>query len=209
MTPKVIHRLSVYRRILLELQAQGLAYVYSHQLAALAGGTAALVRRDLMRIGFTGSPARGYEVTALIAAVGKVLDHPEGLRVALVGVGNLGRAVLAYFLGRKPNLTIVAAFDSDPELAGRVIHGCRCHAAADLERICRELGVQVGIITVPAAAAQAVVDSMREAGVSSFVNFAPVSLRLPPGVHVQEMDITTTVEKAGYFARRDGEAKPL
>jgi len=209
MTPKVIHRLSIYRRILIELQAQGLAYLYSHQLAALAGGTAALVRRDLMRIGFTGSPARGYEVTALIDAVGKVLDHPEGLRVALVGVGNLGRAVLAYFLGRKPNLTIVAAFDSDSALAGRVIHGCRCHAATDLARICRELGVQVGIITVPAAAAQAAVDTMREAGVSSFVNFAPVALRLPPDVHVQEMDITTTVEKAGYFARRDGEAKPI
>ena len=207
MTPKVIHRLSVYRRILLGMQAQGLPHVYSHQLAALAGGTAALVRRDLMRIGFSGSPARGYEVAGLIDAVGRVLDHPEGLRVALAGVGNLGRSVLAYFLGLKPNLTIVAAFDVDPAQAGRVVHGCRCHPAADLTRICREQRVQVGLITVPAAAAQAVVDAMIEAGVRSFVNFAPVALRLPPGVHVQEMDITTNVEKAGYYARREGELK--
>jgi redox-sensing transcriptional repressor len=207
MTPKLIHRLSVYRRILLELQAQGLAHVYSHQLAALAGGTAALVRRDLMGIGFTGSPARGYEVTALIDAIGRVLDHPEGLRVALVGVGNLGRAILSYFLSRKPNLSIVAAFDVDAEKTGRVLYGCHCHQMTDLLSICREQQVQVGVITVPAAAAQAAVDGMILAGVRSFVNFAPVTLRVPPDVHVQDMDITTSVEKAGYFARRDEEKK--
>jgi len=204
MTQKVIHRLSVYRRALQDLMAAqpGRLHVFSHELAALAGATAPQVRRDLMEIGFSGSPAKGYGVAALVDAIGAVLDHPEGLRVALVGVGNLGRAMLAYFLVRKPNISIVAAFDADPAKAGRVLGGCRCHPVEGIGRVCREQGVQVALIAVPAAAAQGVADALVAAGVRSLVNFAPAALRLPAGVAVQEMDITTTVEKAGYFARR-------
>jgi len=202
MTSKTISRLSKYRRVLLELAASGPPHVFSHDLAARSAVTAAQVRRDLMTIGFSGSPARGYRIDALLETIGQVLDHPEGLRVALVGVGNLGRAMLSYFLGRRPNLAIVAAFDVDPEKTGRVVHGCRCHDASEIARVCREERVQVALLATPAAAAQAAVDALVMGGVRGIVNFSPRALRAPLGVTIEDMDITATVEKVGYYATR-------
>jgi redox-sensing transcriptional repressor len=122
---KTIGRLSLYRRVLYGLLAEGQRSIFSHQLAALVGGTAAQVRRDIsealgprasysMAAGYTGSPTRGYEVQELTDSIGRFLDSPQGQRVALMGVGNLGRALLAYFSGRRPKLEIEAAFDVDP-----------------------------------------------------------------------------------------------
>ena len=124
---KSVERLSLYRRLLMIQLTQGADNVFSHELAALAGSTAAQVRRDLMVVGCSGSPSRGYNVRELMEAIGAFLDAPAGQRVALVGVGNLGRAILAFFGGRRPKLSIVAAFDVDPLKVDRVIHGCRCH----------------------------------------------------------------------------------
>jgi redox-sensing transcriptional repressor len=175
--------------------------IYSHRLAALCGLTAAQVRRDLMAIGFTGSPARGYDTPQLVDAIGRCLDAPGGQSAALVGVGNLGRAILDYFAVRRPPLSIVAAFDIDPAKVDRVVHGCRAYRMDKLAEVTRELGITVGVLTVPAAAAQDVAESMLAAGVRSFLNFAPAPLRLPPRSFVEEMDITASMEKAAYFAR--------
>lgn len=203
---RTIARLSVYRRVAATLRAEGRLTVYSHEISGRTGNTAAQVRRDLMSIGFTGSPARGYSVPDLADRIAEVLDSPEGLRVALVGVGNLGRAILAYFLGRRSNVSVVAAFDASQEKAGRVTHGCRVFPATELPRLCRDLGVQVGVITVPADAAQEVADLLVQAGVKGIVNFAPTRLRVVRGVYVEDVDITTVVEKVGYFALRNGGA---
>jgi len=198
---KQIARLSVYRR-LLELRVAGdPGAIYSHHLAALCGATAAQVRRDLMTIGFTGSPARGYDVAQLIAALNRRLDAPQGQFAALAGVGNLGRALLDYFATRRPSLRIAAAFDVDPSKVNRVIHGCRVHPLSDLERIVREQGITVGVITVPAESAQRVAEGMLEAGIRGFLNFAPAPLRLPASAYIEEMDITASMEKVAYFAR--------
>ncbi len=205
---RTIERLSVYRRIGTLMHGKGTMHVFSHELAARSGSTAAQVRRDLMLAGITGSPAKGYLVSALIARVNAVLDHPEGLQVALIGVGNLGRAFLAYFLGRKANLNIVAAFDADPAKVGRVIQGCRCLPMQDLVPTCRGLGVHVGLVTVPADQAQAVTDALLEAGVRGILNFAPAKIRVPEGVFVEHVDITALVEKVGYFAARQNKETP-
>ena len=103
---KTIGRLSLYRRLLDRLLGQAKTHVYSHQLAALAGGTAAQVRRDIMAVGYSGSPTRGYEIRELIRCIGSVLDDLHGEGATLVGVGNLGRAIMAYFSGRRPHLAI-------------------------------------------------------------------------------------------------------
>ncbi len=208
---KTIGRLSLYRRLLMELTAERATNVYSHELASLAGVTAAQVRRDLMAIGYSGSPSRGYEVRELTGAIGRFLDDPTGQNVALVGVGNLGRAILAYFSGRRPNLRIVAAFDRDPYKVNRVIHGCRCYRLADLPEVARELDIHMGIIAVPASEAQDVAEMLSRAGVNGLLNFAPTSLRVGPQVYVEDIDITTSLEKVAYFARETAmkkEAKP-
>jgi len=206
-SPKGIGRLCLYRRLLNVLQGEGVRNTYSHQLAALAGCTAAQVRRDLMVVGYQGSSIHGYEVGRLIESLREFLDAPGGQGVALVGVGNLGKAILSYFAGRRPNLQIVAAFDSDPYKVNRVIHGCRCYAMENLHEVCRSQNIGLAIITVPAQAGQGVADALVKGGVRGILNFAPVRLRLPPHVHVEDIDMTVSLEKVAYFARPRGKSQ--
>lgn len=199
---KTIGRLSLYRRLLNGLITTGAQSVYSHQLAALAGGTAAQVRRDMMAIGYTGSPKRGYDVRELIDSIGVFLDFPKGQGVALVGIGNLGRAIMSYFAGRRPKLSIVAAFDTDLYKIDRVILGCRCYPVSQLAPIVASLNIRLGVVTVPASEAQNTADFMVRAGIRGILNFAPVPLRVPPDVYVEDIDMTMSLEKVAYFARQ-------
>jgi len=200
---RTVGRLSLYRRLLYGLIEAKAENVYSHDLARIAGVTAAQVRRDIMALGHSGSPVHGYNVRDLIDAIGLVLDAEGGQCAALVGVGNLGRAIIAYFASRRPRLGIVAGFDSDPGKVDRVIHGCHCYPVAELGRVVREHGVGVGIVTVPAEQAQQVAELLVAAGVRGLLNFAPVRLTVSPEVYVEDVDITTSLERVAYFARGD------
>jgi len=191
------------------LRDSGVQSVYSHQLASMAGCTAAQVRRDLMAVGYSGTPTRGYDVSALLASIGAHLDAPEGQNAALVGVGNLGRAILAFFAGRRPRLSIVAAFDSDHYKTNRVIQGCRCYPVEDIAQVVRNNRIEVGIITVPATEAQEVADRLVGAGVRGILNFAPAALRVRPDIYVETMDITVSLEKVAFFARRGAPKKEM
>lgn len=199
---KTVGRLSLYRRLLGGLMANGVRNVYSHELAKMAGVTAAQVRRDMMAVGYSGSPTRGYDVRALADSIGDFLDAPEGQGVALVGIGNLGRAIMAYFTGRRPRLSIIAAFDNDPAKINRVIHGCRCYSLGELAEVIRANKISLAIVTVPSGEAQGVADALVRAGVTGILNFAPVPIRVPPGVYVEDIDMTMTLEKVAYFARQ-------
>ncbi len=206
---RTIGRLSLYRRFLRDLRADGETHIFSHQLAALAGGTAAQVRRDIMAIGYSGSPVRGYDIERLLTSIGQFLDASQTQNVALVGVGNLGRALLAYFVGRHPTLSIVAAFDKDPAKANRVIHGCRCYPVDDLKVIAHEQDIRLGIVAVPAPEAQSVANLLCQAGVRGLLNFAPIRLWVPEHVHVEDIDVTMALEKVAYFARQsEAEREP-
>ena len=202
---QTIGRLSLYRRLLLELSAGGMRQIYSHQLASAAVATPAQVRRDLMTIGFTGSPRKGYAVDELIAAVNGVLAQSVETSVALVGVGNLGRAILAYYTNRQPWVRFVAAFDRDPDKANRIIHGCRVYPFEQADEVLGREGIRAAVIAVPAAEAQRVADRLVLAGVRSFLNFAPVRLRLPTGVFVDDMDMSTALDRVAYYARQQRE----
>jgi redox-sensing transcriptional repressor len=192
-------RLSLYRRLLAEQLAAGVRQVYSHQLASLAVSTPAQVRRDLMTLGVSGSPRRGYLIQDLLEAINAVLARSVETAVALVGVGNLGRAILAYYANRQP-IRFAAAFDRAPEKTGRVLHGCRCYPAEQLaDIVAREL-IHVGVIAVPAAEAQAVSDQLVLAGVNGILNFAPVRLRVPAGLHVENVDLMAALDKVAYYA---------
>jgi redox-sensing transcriptional repressor len=176
--------------------------IYSHQLASAAVATPAQVRRDLMMIGFTGSPRKGYAVDELIAAVNGVLAQSVETSVALVGVGNLGRAILAYYTNRQPWVRFVAAFDRDPDKANRIIHGCRVYPIDQVEDVLGREGIKAAVIAVPAAEAQRVADRLVLAGVRSFLNFAPVRLHLPTGVFVDDMDMSTALDRVAYYAHQ-------
>ena len=199
---QTIGRLSLYRRLLLELSAGGMKQIYSHQLASAAVATPAQVRRDLMMIGFTGSPRKGYAVEELIGAVNAVLAQSVETSVTLVGVGNLGRAILAYYSNRQPWVRFVAAFDRDPDKANRIIHGCRVYAFDQVEDVLGREGIKAAVIAVPAAEAQRVADRLVLAGVRSFLNFAPVRLHLPTGIFVDDMDMSTALDRVAYYAHQ-------
>jgi len=202
---RTIARLSLYRRLLNVLAAEGVTHVVSRELAHLAGRTAAQVRRDLMALGYAGASARGYEVTGLIQSIRRFLDKPGGQDVALVGVGNLGKALLTHFAGRRPNLAITVAFDTDPTKANRTINACRVWPMDRAADILKARDIHIAIVAVPPGAAQQVVDRLVEAGVRGILNFAPVRLRVPEDVFVEDLDMTVSLEKVAYFARR-GEA---
>lgn len=202
---QTIGRLSLYRRLLERIAADGTVSIRSHELAKLARFTAAQVRRDLMSIAVTGRPCHGYNVGELIRAINERLDSPTGQRVALIGVGNLGRALLAFFSGRCPKIYLTAAFDRDPNKAGRVLHGCRVYLAEQFAHVVAAEDITIGILAVPASEAQKVADQCVQAGLQGFLNFAPIRLRVPDNVYVLDVDLTTSLEKVAFFARNHTE----
>jgi redox-sensing transcriptional repressor len=204
---RTIGRLSLYRRILNGMMADGVRSAFSHQLSTLSGFTASQIRRDLMVVGYSGTPAQGYELPQLLKAIREFLDAPGGQKVALVGVGNLGKALLSFFSGRRPSLQIVAAFDNDAYKVNRVIHGCRCYALDSLAETAKTLKTRVAILAVPAGAAQEVAEKLARAGFRGVLNFAPVRLRTPPNVYVEDIDMTMALEKVAFFARQKAAPK--
>ena len=202
---KIIERFCRYRQLLLEIRAKGEEYVFSHQLAQAIHASSTQVRRDLMKLPLRGSAQRGYHIDEMLTELTKIIDVPGGQQAALVGVGNLGLAILSYFIKRRPNLFIVAAFDNDPQKVNRVISGCKSYPLEQLEEIISREKVSVGIITVPADVAQEVADRFVQAGVKGIVNFAPVHLKLPENVFLETLDITMSIEKTAYFAKALGQ----
>jgi redox-sensing transcriptional repressor len=196
-----VGRLSLYRRLLQEQLAAGLRHVYSHQLGDLAVSTAAQVRRDLMTIGFTGSPRRGYAIPELVDAITAVLARSIETTAALVGVGNLGRAILSYYANRQP-IRFAAAFDRAVEKTGRTLHGCRCYPVKEIEHVIRREGIHVGVIAVPATEAQLVADQLVRAHITGILNFAPVRLRVPSGLHVENVDLMMALDRVAYYAHQ-------
>jgi redox-sensing transcriptional repressor len=198
---KVVARLALYRRILAGAAREGRNFLFSHELASLSGASPAQVRRDLMSVGHLGHPLHGYEIAGLREKIDQLLGTPAEATLVLVGIGNLGRALLAYFAGSSGESRFVAAFDTAPEKVDRTISGCHCYSAERLVEIVRRMRPEVGVIAVPPTEAQAVAGQLVTAGVRSLINLAAVPLQVPPHVFVEELDISILVERAVFFAR--------
>ena len=205
---KTVERLSLYRRVLQRLASAGETHIYSHQLSSITGGTAAQVRQDMRVVGYSGSPSKGYNIEELVKGINSFFWGTGCHSAVLVGVGNMGRALLAFFSARDPHVEIVAAFDNDPAKNNRVIHGCRCHRIEDLIPMLRQKYICTGIITVPSDQAQRAADMLVEGGISGILNFAPVRLKIPAGVFIDYIDLSMAFEKVAYFANQKIMEKP-
>lgn len=201
-SPKSIERLGVYRRVLQQERAKQKTHIFSHQLAMLCGNNAAQTRRDLMAVGYEGSPSRGYDIDALCRAISALIDGEDKCVAVLVGVGNLGAALLEYVEKRCPHLRIGAAFDSDHAKTGRVLCGVRCHSVDEMDEVIKRNGAEVGVIAVPGRAAQEVADMLASSGIKGILNFAPVALRVSKNIYVEQIDLAVALEKVAYFTRR-------
>ncbi len=147
---KTIERLSEYRRTLLACLDEKRNFIFSHNLASRLHITAVQVRRDLMLIGYSSVNRKGYDVKELINAISRIIDTEEGINVAVIGIGNLGRAVAGYFKGKRSKLNLVASFDNDPQKINKVISGVKCYSYGELEKLITELDIRIAILTVPA-----------------------------------------------------------
>jgi redox-sensing transcriptional repressor len=191
--PKVVvSRLSLYLRELQRLEAAGRQTISSGQLGALLGFSDAQVRKDLGFFGQFGYPGVGYRCDELIRAMRDILGTNHPWSVAMVGVGNLGLALLGYRGFGRQNFAIAAAFDADPVKAGQVVQGILIQPLEELADTVARQGIRLGMIVVPAAAAQEAADRLVAAGVEGIVNFAPVTLVLPP--HVQNVGVDLAIE---------------
>ncbi len=198
---KTVERLSEYRRTLFNCLAQGKTHIYSHELAELHNITAVQVRRDIMFIGYSSMQRKGYDVRDLIEVIGRIIDSEEGLNVAIVGMGNLGRAITHYFMGKRSKLNIVAAFDVDPSKIERVISGVKCYSMQKLPEIVQELDISIGLLTVPADAAGDTTEKLVLAGIKGILNFTTMPLNVPANVYLEEYDMITSLEKVAYFVK--------
>lgn len=195
-----VERLSLYRRLLEAWLEKGTTSLYSHEIAAMACVTPAQVRRDLMAIGYTGSPSRGYSVDALGESIGVFLGSDRVRKIALVGMGNLGRALTTYFISRVPRFKMAAAFDNDPRKTGRVIAGCMVYGIESIPEIIPAEGIRTAVLALPVESAQEIADRLVNAGVKGILNYAPVPLRLPADVFLENRDVTASLEKVAFFS---------
>jgi len=194
----VVSRLSLYLRELQHLVAEGTHTISSGDLGERLNFTDAQVRKDLAYFGHFGYPGIGYRADELIAAIRKILGTDRVWPVAMIGIGNLGRALLGYKGFSRQGFDIVAAFDTDPTKIGIVVEGIQVRDIVTLAEAVRQHHIRLGMIAVPAAAAQNVADMLVGAGIEGIVNFAPVTIALPPHVSLLGVDLAIELEQISF-----------
>ncbi len=194
----VVNRLSMYLRELQHLIGDGKETTSSSQLGRRLGFTDAQVRKDLAHFGHFGHPGIGYRCDELVGAIRKILGTDREWRVALVGAGNLGRALLGYRGFHRQGFRLVAAFDTDDSIVGREIEGVPIRHVSQLTEIVKQEHVELGLVAVPANVAQDVADQLVAAGVRGILNFAPVTLKVPDGVSKVGVDLARELEQVTF-----------
>jgi redox-sensing transcriptional repressor len=198
-----VGRLPAYLRSLLDLAADDVVSVSSDRLARLTGVNAATLRRDLASFGFSGTRGVGYDVKYLLFEVSVILGVNREWPVAVVGAGNLGRALSNYQGLASRGFPVRVLFDIDPDLVGSDVAGVTvCHVDR-LDELVPELGITVGVIATGAEAAQSVADRLVAAGVTSILNFTADPLVVPDHVVTRRVDLATELQILSFYKRRD------
>ena len=199
-TPPLVHtpvptlrRLPAYHHYLIQLRQAGRPVVSCTHIAEDLKLYPTQVRKDLAATGIVGRPKVGYDVGELIAAIETFLGWNDTRSAFLVGVGGLGSALIGYPGFAQQGFDIVAGFDVDPKKVGSSLHGKRVLPIDKLPGLARRMHVYLGIIAVPASAAQATADVMVDGGIKAIWNFAPVGLKVPEGVVVHNEDLASSL----------------
>jgi redox-sensing transcriptional repressor len=197
----VIGRLPVYLRALNFLVAEGRQITSSQELGDRLGISSAQIRKDLSHFGEFGKQGTGYDITFLHQQLSEILKVDRMWNVALVGAGNLGKAVADYpgFAGKGFNITVI--FDNDSTKIGQVmgVNNVKVQPVEELAATIRERGIVVGIIATPAEFAQATARTMIDAGVKAILNYAPITIMMPSGVRVQYIDPVVGLQRMTYY----------
>lgn len=199
MPRKAVYRLTIYLRCLLRLKENGLPTIASEALARAAGVKSTQLRKDLAYFGTFGTRGLGYDVEQLAGMISGVLGTTRLQPVVLVGVGNLGAALLAYQGFGPEGFEVVAAFDAEPQKARVRTTFQPILPMAEMNRILQARQVKMAILTVPATAAQLVANQLVAAGIVGILNFAPIVLQVPEDVTVNGVNLAIELENLSYF----------
>ena len=207
-TPKIpyptIERLAQYSRPLETLLRSDTVLISSEKLAELCGVSSAQVRKDLAYFGEFGVRGVGYDVRDLLWEIKKILSTDREWALCIVGMGNLGRALVENENFRKRGYRFVAAFDSNPKKIGKTLPcGLTVESANKIREIVRALRIDIGIITTPPTAAQRVAGLLTDAGVKAILNFAPTQVRSTEQCPVENVDFTVNIENLAYHLGKD------
>jgi redox-sensing transcriptional repressor len=198
-----VGRLPIYLRALLEL-AEGRRgeTVSSEDLARLAGVNAAKVRKDLSYLGSYGTRGVGYDVEYLLYQITRELGLTQDWPTAIVGIGNLGRALASYRGFAERGFRIAALFDVHDSVVGGEVGGLEVKHLDDLKESVTDEGICIGIIATPPQAAQEVAERLVDVGVKSILNFAPAVVNVPPGVNVRKVDLSIELQILSFHMQR-------
>lgn len=196
-------RLPLYYRYLILLNEEGKEKVSSTELSEAVQVDSASIRRDFSYFGALGKRGYGYDVKSLLGFFKKILNQDTLTNVALIGVGNLGHALLNYNFKRSNNIRISCAFDINSDLTGKIVSGVPVYDMKDMIEQIREQQITIAILTVPQINAQKTANEIVEAGVRGIMNFTPVRLSAPAGVRIQNVDLATELQTLVYFLESD------
>lgn len=199
-----VGRLSLYLRELQRLLDAGMVSLNSTELATLVGVSPAVVRRDLASIGAIGRRGVGYRSVDLIQAIGTTLGLETRWTVILVGVGSLGTALLRYRGLQRQGFHIIAAFDADKRMVGKLIGDVPVFSSLEMSEKIRELKPQLAVLAVPADAATAVARELADAGVAGILNFAPASLKPDKEIAVVNVDLASEMQRLAFTVSSGG-----
>jgi redox-sensing transcriptional repressor len=199
----VIDRLPVYARALALLDRSGREVVSSQELGSQLGVTPAQIRKDLSYFGRFGKQGRGYNVRRLLEELHQILGLDRKWSMVVVGVGQLGRAVLSYGGFAPQGFRIIDAFDSDPHVIGQSIDDLVVKPVEQVREALAGRSVDIGIVATPAASAQKVIDALVACGVRAILNYAPIAAQVPAHVHVKDIDPVLSLQSMTFYLKND------
>ncbi|NQU17869.1 MAG: redox-sensing transcriptional repressor Rex [Candidatus Saganbacteria bacterium] len=198
---KTIQRVLLYHRYLTFLLQQGTRDISSKSLADILETKPSQVRKDLSYFGKFGTQGAGYDVLELRDRIGMIMGIQKIRKICIVGMGNLGEALAGYKGLDDLGFKVSAVFDNSKQKIGRKIKGFRCHDIGKLYQIIKKDGIELAVLTVPAAAAQEVARRLEKAGIKAILNFTPVKLTLSNKVKISNVDLAVELKTLSFFVR--------
>jgi redox-sensing transcriptional repressor len=195
----VVARLPLYLRSIEQMLGEGQLLTSSKELGERLGISSAQIRKDLSQFGEFGKQGTGYSIEFLISQIRQILKVDRIWDVVVIGAGDIGSAVARYQGFQDRGFKVVMVFDNDPAKIGMRVNEFIVQDAANLEEVIKKAGIKIAMLAVPGPAAQAITDRLVTAGVEAILNYAPVSLVVPPGVYVQNTDPVTHLQRMTYY----------
>jgi redox-sensing transcriptional repressor len=196
-----LKRVFLYRSSLVRLKQMGVEKIFSYTLANETGVTSDQVRKDFSEYNIKGKKRGGYEINELLDKIEKILHRNKDNNIVLIGMGNMGLALSKYSKFSQRNMNIVATFDIDP-FKHKVRSGIPVYSMSRLKEVIDRFGVKVAILAVPEISAQEVTDELVRHGITGIMNFAPVLLKVPPDIIINNVNLCDELESVIYYVHK-------